>query len=420
MWKKYKMRMLQSLKKASISTFIILIMLGPLLCLVLEGFQLEFKPLRALWLIGIVFGARFGFELLKHNTYIEHARNAINKQFKQRAPIEKLQLRHIGWMWFLFIACLLLPLFISKYWLSIAILCLIYILLGLGLNIVVGLAGLLNLGFVAFYAIGAYSFALGAQYLHLGFWSALPFGALVAALLGALLAFPVLRMYGDYLAIVTLGFGEIVRLILNNWSDFTGGPNGMSVPVPELFHLSFSSQPVNGKTPFHEFFHLPYDTLYRYLFIYILLLLIVGFTILLIARLQRMPLGQAFEALREDEIACRSLGINHVTTKLWAFSLSAMIGGIGGVFFASLEGFVSPSSFTFIESALILSIVVLGGMGSTVGVILAAVILTVLPEILRDFSEYRMLVFGALMIMMMIWRPQGLIKFSRFSFEKPK
>lgn len=420
MWKKYNMRILQSLKKASINSFIILLMLGPLLCFVLEGFQLEFKPLRAAWLIGIVFCTSFGFELLKHNTYIERARNAINQQFKQRVPIENLKLRHPGWMWLIFLACLCLPLFISKYWLSIAILCLIYILLGLGLNIVVGLAGLLNLGFVAFYAIGAYSFALGAQYLHLGFWSALPFAALLAALLGALLAFPVLRMYGDYLAIVTLGFGEIVRLILNNWSDFTGGPNGMSVPVPQLFHLSFSSQPINGKTPFHEFFHIPYDTLYRYLFIYILLLLIVALTILLIARLRRMPLGQAFEALREDEIACRSLGINHVSTKLWAFSLSAMIGGIGGVFFASLEGFVSPSSFTFIESALILSIVVLGGMGSTVGVILAAVILTVLPEFLRDFSEYRMLVFGALMIMMMIWRPQGLIKFARFSFEKPK
>ncbi len=150
-----------------------------------------------------------------------------------------------------------------------------------------------------------------------------------------------------------------------------------------------------------------------------MLLLTVCLVLRLINRLRRMPLGRTFEALREDEIACRSLGINHVTTKLWAFSLGAMIGGIGGVYFAALEGFVDPGSFTFIESALILSIVVLGGMGSTLGVVIAALILTLLPEFLRDFAEYRMFIFGALMVIMMIWRPQGLIKFARFSFARP-
>lgn len=413
------MKILQALTQSLFTTFIALLLFGPLLCLVLQGYSVEFMQSRLFWLIGLVFAGRFSFELFKKNTLLVKLFSSINKQFKQKAAIEKLNPAHQGWKWVLLIVCLTLPFMISKYWLSICILSLIYILLGLGLNIVVGLAGLLNLGFVAFYAIGAYTFALGAQFLHIGFWTALPLGALVAALLGALLAFPVLRMYGDYLAIVTLGFGEIVRLVLTNWISFTGGPNGVQLPALSLFHLTFSPNATENKTPFHEFFNLPYDALYRYIFLYLFLLLIVALTIHLIARLQRMPLGRAFEALREDEIACRSLGINHVTTKLWAFSLSAMIGGIGGVFFAQLEGFVSPASFTFMESALILSIVVLGGMGSTIGVILAALILTLLPEFLRDFSEYRMLAFGALMILMMIWRPQGLIKLSRFSFERP-
>jgi branched-chain amino acid transport system permease protein len=314
---------------------------------------------------------------------------------------------------------LIFPFIVGKYWLSVAILCLIYVLLGLGLNIIVGLAGLLNLGFVAFYAIGAYSYALGALYLNMGFWLAIPFSALMAGLFGTLLGFPVLRMYGDYLAIVTLGFGEIIRLVLNNWASFTNGPNGIEIKSPTIFNLTFSSHDKN-LTPFHEYFGLNYDSSYRYIFLYLVIFLIICLTLRFVVRLQRMPLGRAFEALREDEIACRSLGINHVTTKLIALSLGAMIAGIGGVFYASLEGFVDPASFTFVESALILSIVVLGGMGSTLGVVIAAIILTLLPEFLREFSEYRMLIYGALLVLMMIWRPQGLIKFKRQSFTKVK
>lgn len=315
---------------------------------------------------------------------------------------------------------LIVPMVASKYWMTVLILALIYVLLGLGLNIVVGLAGLLDLGFVAFYAVGAYGYALGSQYLGLGFWSAIPFAAIMAATFGAMLGFPVLRMHGDYLAIVTLGFGEIIRLVLNNWLEFTGGPNGVSVPLPTFFGLEFTRRAREGGTTFHEFFNLEYSSGLRYIFIYLVLYVVVIFVITGVSRLKKMPLGRAWEALREDEIACRSLGLNHVNTKLSAFSMGAMIGGIGGVFFAAYQGFVNPSSFTFFESALILAIVVLGGMGSTPGVIMAAIILTMLPEVLRDFAAYRVLIFGLLMVFMMIWRPRGLIKIRRPEFLQGK
>ena len=299
------------------------------------------------------------------------------------------------------------PFLATKYLLTVAILGLIYVLLGLGLNIVVGLAGLLDLGYVAFYAIGAYGLALGYQYLGLGFWAMLPLGAVMAALAGALLGFPVLRMHGDYLAIVTLGFGEIIRLVLNNWVSFTGGPNGVPVPSPTLFGLEFTRRAKDGGIPIHEFFHVSYNPNLKFIFLYAVLCLVVMLVLLVKHRLTRMPIGRAWEALREDEIACRAMGLNHVLVKLSAFMLGASTAGIAGVFFASYQGFVNPTSFTFFESALILAIVVLGGMGSTLGVVLAAFVLTVTPELLRGFDEYRVLLFGVLMVMMMIWRPRG-------------
>ncbi len=317
---------------------------------------------------------------------------------------------------------LMLPWVLGKYWLNVAILALIYVLLALGLNIVVGLAGLLDLGFVAFYAVGAYSYALGSLYLDLSFWSALPFGAVLAACFGVMLGFPVLRMHGDYLAIVTLGFGEIIRLVLNNWIDFTGGPNGVRVPFPSFFGLEFTRRVQPGKESFHEYFNLAYASIHRDIFLYLLLLIVVCGMIFFVRRLRRLPLGRAWEALREDEIASRSLGINHVAVKLSAFGLGAMTGGVGGVFFAAAQGFVNPTSFTFLESAHILAIVILGGMGSTVGVVAAAVILTVLPELLRDFAEYRGLLFGCAMVLMMVWRPRGLMRARRAFYvrsEKP-
>ncbi|MDE3269912.1 MAG: high-affinity branched-chain amino acid ABC transporter permease LivM [Pseudomonadota bacterium] len=318
----------------------------------------------------------------------------------------------------LFGVMLALPFSIDNYWLTVAISVLIYILLGLGLNIVVGLAGLLDLGFVAFYAVGAYGYALGSQYLGIGFWAAIPFVIVLAMLCGILLGFPVLRMHGDYLAIVTLGFGEIIRLVLNNWLDFTGGPNGVAAPPPTLFGMEFAHTATQGGRPFHELWGLEYGSSHRYIFIYLLLLATVALALLFVNRLRQMPLGRSWEALRENEIACRSLGLNHVAIKLSAFSLGAMIGGVAGIFFAAYQGFINPSSFTFFESALILCIVVLGGSGSTIGVVLAATVITLLPEVLRDFADFRILIFGIVMVVMMIWRPRGFVTAKRQRFER--
>ena len=301
----------------------------------------------------------------------------------------------------------------NSYVMKSLLLAMIYVLLGLGLNIVVGLAGLLDLGFVAFYAVGAYFLALGAEHWGLGFWGALVLSPPLAAALGGLLGFTVLRTHGDYLAIVTLGFGEIIRLILTNWLAVTGGPNGLPVPAPTFLGLEFSRIAKFGGTPFHEFMGWEYNTNMKFLFLYVVLFLVLALMIFWVYRLRMMPMGRAWEALREDEIACRSLGINPVVVKLSAFMMGAMTGGLAGVFFASYQGFVNPTSFTFFESALILAIVVLGGLGSIVGVIVAAFVLTLLPEMLREFADFRILAFGILMVLMMIWRPRGLIRTRR-------
>lgn len=316
-------------------------------------------------------------------------------------------------------AALVWPFFASRGSIDLATLVLIYVMLGLGLNIVVGLAGLLDLGYVAFYAVGAYSYALLSEYFGVSFWVALPIGGLLAALFGFLLGFPVLRLRGDYLAIVTLGFGEIIRILLNNMTELTGGPNGIGgIPKPTLFGMEFGRRvKEEGNTLFHESFGIAYDSTYKVIFLYLLAVLLVVLTIFVIRRLVRMPVGRAWEALREDEIACRSLGLNRTAIKLSAFTIGAAFAGFAGCFFAARQGFISPESFTFIESAIILAIVVLGGMGSQMGVILAAIALTVLPELAREFQEYRMLMFGLMMVLMMVWRPQGLLPATRPHLE---
>lgn len=407
------------LKDALISGMIAFLIFCPMTGFILQGFGLDISVAKPLLISSIVFLGRilflYGYHTQAHTWWWKKLSPS-----KKHSVVVKKPSHKTGY----YLACLLaaaciLPFFLSKYWLSVAILALIYVLLGLGLNIVVGLAGLLDLGFVAFYAVGAYGYALGAEYLGLGFWTAIPFCALLAACFGAILGFPVLRMHGDYLAIVTLGFGEIIRLVLNNWSSFTHGPNGVSAPVPTFLGLEFTRKAKFDGVPIHEWLGIDYSANYRYLFIYFVLTLFVCCILYFINRLQKMPIGRAWEALREDEIACRSLGINHVTTKLSAFSLGAMVGGIGGVFFAAYQGFVNPASFTFIESAIILAIVVLGGMGSMLGVVIAAVVLTLLPEVLREFSDYRMFGFGSLMVIMMIWRPRGLVQMVRQWFARP-
>ena len=294
----------------------------------------------------------------------------------------------------------------NRYWLDLAILIVTYAMLGFGLNIVVGLAGLLDLGYVAFYAVGAYSYALLAQHFGWSFWICLPMAGILAAFAGILLGFPVLRLRGDYLAIVTLGFGEIIRLILLNWQNLTGGPNGISgVPRPSFFGLPFNS----SEHGFAATFGLSYSATHRTVFLYYVILALAILTNWVTLRLRRLPIGRAWEALREDEIACRALGINTTTTKLTAFAIGAMFGGFAGAFFATRQGFISPESFTFSESAFVLAIVVLGGMGSQLGVALAATVMLCAFELLREFDQYRMLVFGAAMVAIMIYRPRGLV-----------
>lgn len=302
--------------------------------------------------------------------------------------------------------------FVDRWILDIGILVLTYIMLGWGLNIVIGLAGLLDLGYVAFYAIGAYSYALLAIQFDFSFWICLPLAGLFAAMFGILLGFPVLRLRGDYLAIVTLGFGEIIRIILINWYDFTNGPNGLSgIPRPTFFGLSFDARPAEGTESFNTFFGIDYSSIHRIIFLYYLILVLALITNAFTLRIRKLPIGRAWEALREDETACRSLGINPRNTKLTAFSLGAMFAGFAGSFFATRQGFISPESFTFIESALIVAIVVLGGAGSQIGVVIASILLIGGPEFIRELAEYRMLAFGGLMVLIMIWRPGGLLAF---------
>ncbi|HEV7255284.1 MAG TPA: high-affinity branched-chain amino acid ABC transporter permease LivM [Mesorhizobium sp.] len=303
---------------------------------------------------------------------------------------------------------------------DLAILIMTYVMLGWGLNIVVGLAGLLDLGYVAFYAVGAYSFALLAtNFEFIGFWTALPLAGLLAAFWGVILGFPVLRLRGDYLAIVTLAFGEIIRVVLLNWYEFTGGPNGISgIPKPTFFGLEFN----RGEGGFANFFGLEFDSIHRFVYIYYIIFLLALLTHFVTMRLRRLPVGRAWEALREDEIACRSLGINTTNTKLTAFAIGAMFGGFAGSFFATRQGFISPESFTFLESAIILAIVVLGGLGSQFGVVMAAIAMIGGTELLRNLGflnnlfgsgfdpvQFRMLIFGVAMVLIMVWKPRGLV-----------
>lgn len=296
----------------------------------------------------------------------------------------------------LMLVLLILPFGLNRYALDIAIVAGIYIVLALGLNIVVGLAGLLALGYIAFYAVGAYTFAILSTHFHLSFWLALPIGGMLAAIFGLLLGAPTLRLRGDYLAVVTLGFGEITRIILNNWDELTGGPNGiMGIGRPEIMGYKF---------------HAPLA--FYYLILIMAFLVAVG-----VKRLNESRIGRAWVAIREDEVAAEAMGIDTTRMKLLAFSLGAAIAGVAGVFYAAKMNFVSPESFTFLESIIILCMVVLGGIGSIPGVILGAVVLTVLPESLRKLQDYRMLFFGASMVVMMVFRPQGLLGSARRRLE---
>ncbi len=296
------------------------------------------------------------------------------------------------------------PLLADRYVLDVGINVLIYVCLGLGLNIVIGLCGLLDLGYIAFYGVGAYTYAILSINFGLSFWLCLPVSALFASIAGCIIGYPTLRMRGDYLAIVTLGFGEIVRIILNNWMSLTNGPNGiLGIQAPGVYYPSFA----DGL----EWTHLYLKKL-PYLYCIVLGLTIV--TIIAVYRLNYSRIGRAWEAIREDETAAELMGVNTFLFKLFAYATGAVFGGLAGAFFAARMRFVSPGSFTFIESAMVLSMVVLGGMASIPGIIVGALLLIALPEVFREFESYRMLAFGAAMTVMMLFRPKGIIPAPRF------
>jgi branched-chain amino acid transport system permease protein len=313
---------------------------------------------------------------------------------------------------------------------DMGILVLTYIMLGWGLNVVVGLAGLLDLGYVAFYAVGAYTYAILSKELGLNFWESVPIAGAMAAMFGIMLGFPVLRLRGDYLAIVTLGFGEMIRLILLNGPNFSLLANGAKgigdIPRPSFFGMPFTAAPPEGVVSFNQYFDIDYKPIHRIIYLYYIILFLALLTNWFTMRIRKLPIGRAWEALREDEIACRALGVNPRNTKLTAFAIGAMFAGFAGSFFATRQGFISPESFNFIESAVILAIVVLGGMGSQIGIVLAAIVLIGGPEWFRDLAAYRMLAFGGLMVAVMVWRPQGLmshreptIKLSKYLADEP-
>ncbi len=285
------------------------------------------------------------------------------------------------------------------YHVNVMVSALIFVVLGLGLNITVGLAGLLDLGYVAFFAVGAYTYALLSKNFDLGFWTCLPLGGVMGMLFGVVLGFPILRLRGDYLAIVTLGFASITKIVLENWDTVFGGAAGIAgIPRPDLFGIELDGR---GKAVYS----------------YYIVLALVALTIVVTTRLKNSRIGRAWMALREDEIASVAMGVDMARTKLSAYALGAFWAGLVGVVFAAHNNFINPDSFTFMDSAMILAMVVLGGMGSILGVIIASLALKLLPEYLRAFAEYRMLVFGAVMVLMMIFRPQGLINDMRRKYE---
>ena len=406
-------RLAVSLKDSGIAALIAFALFAPFIGLRttadIGGLGMTSRPTALAIAVGVVF---FGRLLL--NLFVWQAETPITRRIGSAIP----KLGGTGYLGMLvgpiaLVIAFLLPIIVgtllpqqSRYLLDLSILVLTYVMLGWGLNVVVGLAGLLDLGYVAFYAVGAYSYALLAHYLGWSFWLCLPVAGILAAFWGLILGFPVLRLRGDYLAIVTLAFGEIIRVVLLNWYWFTGGPNGISgIPRPTFFGLEFE----RGENGFAAFFGLDYSSSHRIIFLYYVILVLALITNVVTLRLRRLPIGRAWEALREDEIACRSLGINTRNTKLTAFAIGAMFGGFAGSFFATRQGFISPESFVFMESALILAIVVLGGLGSQIGVVIAAVVMIGGFELFRDLAEYRMLVFGILMVVIMVWRPRGLI-----------
>ncbi len=400
---------------------VISIVIYPTLGIVLDGWSFNTRHTPALILISIMLFMRFIVLWINQKSSLL---KIWNKSIRPKTyhvmvapnPAKTHKRNYTNYIYaVVLIIALIMPFFFSNYIIAIMSQSYIYILLGLGLNIVLGWAGLLHLGFVAFYAVGAYTLAMLYNYFGLGFWESLPIVMVISAVIAAILVFPVLRLYGDYLAIVTLGFSEIVRLLLINLSQWTGGASGMRAPAITFFGIPFSRREENS---FNNLFGWDYSSSHRVIFIYIALLIFVCLTILIVNRLKSMPIGRSWESLRDNEIAFKSLGLSHARAKISSFAIGGSIAGLAGAFFATSQGFINPSSFTFIESAIIVSIVVLGGLGSIPGVIIAAIVLNWLPELLRDFANVRILIFGLAMVLIMLWRPHGLAKIVRPYFAR--
>ena len=397
---------------AVLTFFITLPILGVHLNQSAQGLSLTGQWQHCLYAAAVVFVAQL---LLPLAIQAKH-RLPRNPRFSPAAYIEN----HRGVVLaLLIVAAFLVPVFGSRGAVNIATLALIYVMLGLSLNIVVGYAGLLDLGHVAFYAVGAYCYAILAQH-GVGFWTTLPIAALLTGTLGLLLGFPVLRLRGDYLAIVTLGFGEIIRILLNNLDSLTNGPKGINnIPKPGLFNIVFTRKGGAGETPFHELVGIPFSTEQRGIFLYLIILGLCLLTLWVINRLLRMPIGRAWEALREDEIACRSLGVNTTGIKLSAFAIGAAFAGVAGVLFGHNMYILSPASFTFMQSFNILIMVVMGGLGSMTGSIAGALVVTFLSAALASFPNARMIVYALALILMMFYRPQGLFGYVEVTAMRP-
>ncbi|HKJ04165.1 MAG TPA: branched-chain amino acid ABC transporter permease [Geopsychrobacteraceae bacterium] len=386
--------MLKEFKQSIVVTIWFVFLTFPLMVVRVNTMDniVEWRWMNLVWvaIFSFILSYAWRYMLARQQVKKKDAESDGDRHGKIQLLLEDMSFRYKA-MVVLLLGALIFPLVFDTYQSTIMISALIYVVLGLGLNISVGLAGLLDLGYVAFFAVGAYSYALLNYHFDLGFWACLPVGGILGCLFGVILGFPILRLRGDYLAIVTLGFGMIVKVVLENWSEFSFGPSGIAnIDKPGLFGIDMD---LAGST----------------IYIYYIMVAMVVFTILITMRLRNSRIGRAWIALREDEIACVAMGIDMARTKLSAYALGAFWAGMVGVLFAAKTTFINPASFTFMESAIILSIVVLGGMGSILGVILGAFILILLPEYLRAFSEYRMLAFGAAMVLMMIFRPQGII-----------
>ncbi len=369
--------------------------------------ELYLKPL--LILMGLLTGMltlRLLLQILKHTPVGQKTATALTA-CQTWFTVTGAFLQHRVFQITLLVALLLFPLGANPYTLDTAINVFLYITLALGLNVVVGMAGLLDLGYVAFYAVGAYTYALLNVHFAFPFWAVLPIGAVLGAICGIIIGYPTLRMRGDYLAIVTLGFGEIIRIVLNNWNSLTGGPNGiMGIRDPSTLFYRW----LGG-------FSFQHTLVVKYMYQYYLILGIALLTLIFVRRIRDSRIGWAWTAIREDEMAAAAMGVNTAWMKLLAYIVGAVIASVAGAFFAGKLRFIDPTSFTFIESILILCMVVLGGMGSIPGVILGAAVLVILPEAFREFQNYRMLAFGGALTLMMIFRPEGFIPEARHKLE---